>query len=246
MATPLKAGPVALYAQLASILRDKIYSGTWKHAEEIPTIEELSSTYEVAKVTVRQAVQLLSSEGLLSSARGRRTIVIHDGIDTTPAPFYTPIASIERTSPSFSIRLLSKDIVSDIPDRLFDFGTPEGNYVLIRKIDSEGNLPYAHSTVYVSQAIYRRFPKDAEGKSKILRLITRYAPEEVGEARERISVTKLGYDEAVLLQVPHDGPAGRVCRVVTNHRGRILFYGMSIYRGDLFAIDRDIKGLTLS
>lgn len=243
--TPLKAGPVTLYAQLASIIRDKIYSGNWKLGEEIPTIEEFASAYGVAKITVRQAIQLLSAERLLSSGRGRRTVVIFDGIDATPAPFAIPLASIERNSPHFSVRLLSKEIVASIPERLFEFGTPEGNYVLIRKIDCEGVLPYAHSTVYVAQSIYNRFPEGAEASSKVIRLITRHAADEVGEARERISVTKLTYDEAVLLQTSHDMPAGRVCRVLTDRNGKILFYGVSIYRGDRFAIDRDIRGVTL-
>ncbi len=56
--------------QLASILREKIRSGEWPSGHELPSLDELSEQYGVARVTARQATQVLMGEGLVSSARG--------------------------------------------------------------------------------------------------------------------------------------------------------------------------------
>jgi len=47
---PLKHGSVTLYAQLANVLRDRIYSGVWAEGQPIPTLDQLSDEFDV-KVT---------------------------------------------------------------------------------------------------------------------------------------------------------------------------------------------------
>ena len=43
---PLKHGSVTLYAQLANVLRDRIYSGVWAEGQPIPTLDQLSDEFE--------------------------------------------------------------------------------------------------------------------------------------------------------------------------------------------------------
>ena len=51
--------------------------------KKIATLEELESEFSVARVTVRQAIELLQDEGLLKSHQGKGTFVMrtpkHDG-----------------------------------------------------------------------------------------------------------------------------------------------------------------------
>ena len=43
--------------------------------EQLPAIEELCTRYGVSQVTMRQAIQILTAEGLVVSQRGRRVTV---------------------------------------------------------------------------------------------------------------------------------------------------------------------------
>src|SRR5690606_11756019 len=61
--------------RLALWIRHRIAKGEWQTGDQLPTVEQLSKELAVAKVTVRQAYALLSAEGILSSQRGRGTIV---------------------------------------------------------------------------------------------------------------------------------------------------------------------------
>lgn len=67
----LGASPIPRYIQLADIFRQRIARGVWPEGGMLPSIEKLMEEFSVARVTVRQAVKLLSGEGLVSPHRGR-------------------------------------------------------------------------------------------------------------------------------------------------------------------------------
>src|SRR3954452_7091148 len=66
---------VPLYLQVASVMRRRVEAGHWQHVQKISTLEELEREFEVARVTVRQAIELLAEEGLLYCQQGRGTFV---------------------------------------------------------------------------------------------------------------------------------------------------------------------------
>lgn len=67
--------PVPRYAQLADLFRGRIARGVWVPGGTLPSIEQLMREFEVARVTVRQAINLLAKDGLVSPQRGRGTFV---------------------------------------------------------------------------------------------------------------------------------------------------------------------------
>jgi len=64
-----------LYIQLTRILLEEIHSGNWKLNDRIPSEDELSRTYNISKITVRQAVNNLTSDGYLMKIQGKGTFV---------------------------------------------------------------------------------------------------------------------------------------------------------------------------
>ena len=68
-------GPVAPYRQLAAILRERIESGRYKHGERIPTESELIEEFELARSTVRRAVNELREQRLVHTVPQRGTYV---------------------------------------------------------------------------------------------------------------------------------------------------------------------------
>jgi DNA-binding GntR family transcriptional regulator len=61
--------PVALWEQLARILRDKVRSG--EMAGRVPSIKSLSQEYEVSTRTAERALTTLRDEGVLVSLHGK-------------------------------------------------------------------------------------------------------------------------------------------------------------------------------
>ena len=57
------------------MLRKRIQDGGWKVGDRVSTIEELERELGVARVTIRQAIEILHEEGLLRSHQGKGTFV---------------------------------------------------------------------------------------------------------------------------------------------------------------------------
>ena len=74
------------YRQIACMLRDAISSGQLVAEERLPSEASLIDHFGVARMTVRQAVQELRSEGLVISEHGR-------GVFVRPAPPIRRLAS---------------------------------------------------------------------------------------------------------------------------------------------------------
>lgn len=60
-----------VYLQLAAIIRAQIESGELEPRRPIPSKRYLVERYEVARSTVDKAVNVLKSEGLISTVPGR-------------------------------------------------------------------------------------------------------------------------------------------------------------------------------
>jgi GntR family transcriptional regulator len=63
------------YAQLASILRRQIAGGVYPPGEKIPSEPSISKQYGISIMTVRQAIGVLTEQGLIERVRGSGTFV---------------------------------------------------------------------------------------------------------------------------------------------------------------------------
>jgi len=239
----LQSGPVTLYAQLASILRDRIFSGIWKSGDEIPTLEQLAEEFSVARVTVRQAVQILGEEGLLSSQRGRRTFVTFEPPQADAQPLYSSTGSIDSDGQNYTIQVLSREDFKGLPSYFTGPGISMGDYVRIRKLDAYDGMVYAYSDNFVARSNYKLFAHNAESHAKVSRLVRDHARPKLSKGSERIRVTSLDYDQATLLQAPIGAAAALVSRVFLTPGDKVIYFGLFLYRADRFAIDRDISDL---
>ena len=64
-----------LYYQVEEDMKRRIATHEWKVGEQIPTETELCVKYRASRVTIRQAVANLVSQGLVTRERGRGTFV---------------------------------------------------------------------------------------------------------------------------------------------------------------------------
>jgi DNA-binding GntR family transcriptional regulator len=61
----LTPGPVAPWRQIHALLRAQIEDGRLAPGDRLPSITDLSQAYEVARTTVRKALDALKAEGLV-------------------------------------------------------------------------------------------------------------------------------------------------------------------------------------
>ncbi|MBM3128844.1 MAG: GntR family transcriptional regulator [Chloroflexi bacterium] len=76
---------VPLYYQLKEILQEQIKGGAWAVGQEVPTERDLAETYAVSRSTVRQALQELEMEGLVTRKQGKGTFVARPKLAVEPS-----------------------------------------------------------------------------------------------------------------------------------------------------------------
>ncbi len=67
--------PTPLYRQIEADIRARVLSGELVPSTRLPSEGELSALYGASKITIRQALALLASEGLVSRQPGKGTFV---------------------------------------------------------------------------------------------------------------------------------------------------------------------------
>ncbi|HVB74113.1 MAG TPA: GntR family transcriptional regulator [Ktedonobacteraceae bacterium] len=77
----LNAGPIPLYHQLKQALRDEIERGIYKPGDRLPSEPELIRQYGISRITVRQALDELETEGLIVRRHGKGTYVAEQRIE---------------------------------------------------------------------------------------------------------------------------------------------------------------------
>ncbi len=70
-----KSSFIPLYIQLRDIIKNLINTGKLTPGEQVPSENELSSTFGISRMTVRQAIQELMREGFVIIRRGEGTFV---------------------------------------------------------------------------------------------------------------------------------------------------------------------------
>ena len=65
-----------IYVQLADDLAAKIAAGDFPVGSRLPNEAELAETYEVARMTVRRALDVLRERGLVRTLHGRGSVVV--------------------------------------------------------------------------------------------------------------------------------------------------------------------------
>src|SRR5512146_63413 len=68
-----RKSPIPLYYQLYRLLLDKIEDGEWKPGDLVSSEKELSEQHGLSRITIRQTLQRLVTDGYLYRERGRGT-----------------------------------------------------------------------------------------------------------------------------------------------------------------------------
>lgn len=71
-----RKSPIPLYQQLFTIIKQKIISGALPVGSKLPGEDEIVTHYDVSRTTVRQAIESLVQEGLVSKQQGKGTFVL--------------------------------------------------------------------------------------------------------------------------------------------------------------------------
>lgn len=100
---------VPLYKQLKDKIKDSIMDGTLKPNQKIPSELELSQTYQISRITVRNAIAELVDEELLEKKQGKGTFVCTPKIDVRSPTFTIMCQKNGKTPGSQTIKVVKQE-----------------------------------------------------------------------------------------------------------------------------------------
>ncbi len=224
-----------LYVQLAGILRQRIRSGQWQPGTQLPTLDDLKHEFGVARVTLRQALSVLESEGLVWRQRGRGTFVSEQTEDNwlnIESNWDHLVRSLEGRNP----RIISASNDAIVPGLDQIQAVACKSYRHMQRVHEYRGRPYAVIDIYLDQDLYQLDKKHFDQEMVIPRL-KKLKNVEIAEAWQTITIGSADQDVATHLEIPIGAPIGVVRRIITDTDGAAIYIGDLNYRGDSVRLD---------
>lgn len=232
--------PIPRYLQLAELVRQRVAKGHWPPGSTLPSIEHLMQEFDVARVTVRQAIALLADEGLLSPQRGRGTFV-------TGKPGARRQLRVETTLDDL-VAMYSGDrpdhatLAEGVADpALTDKdGIKAPKYYYLRRVHSRNGERYCVISIYIDHRVFRR--ASARFRRELaLPVLTSLPDLKIAGARQTLTISTADVETSRLLGIPVNAPVGEVRRVMCGPDRTVIYLAEVTYRGDYIHLEMDLK-----
>ena len=223
-----------LYMQMVERIRSQILSGELKEHEQIMTEKELSEQYGVSRITVRNALDVLTEEGLLIRKRGKGTFVAGKRMTRT----LNTLMSFTKSCEMENIKPGTKFLAGDLID-----ATPED----IRVLDLQGDdkvlrikrLRYADDTPV--QIEENHFPRryayllSEDLSSSLYETLKRHGVS-INMGTMRVGVDYASKDEAKTLEVKENDALLKITDEGYDTEGNVVYRGKRIINSERYSL----------
>lgn len=230
-----KSGFIPLYYQIQRALMEKIQSGALSQGDPIPSEEELSRTYQVSRMTARQALHGLKVNGFAFSEKGRGTFVTRPKLEKNVMHLQGFTEDMRQRGMTASSKLLEQSAMSptdELRDKLRL--NADDRVMCLRRLRLADGMPMALEDSYIP---LQRFPGiervDFSRHSLYATLREEYGVR-VGYADEIIEALPAMREEAELLTIPNRASILSISRIIFTTRETPIESACSRYRGDRY------------
>ncbi len=231
---------VPLYIQVASVMRRRIETREWRPGGKIPTLVELEREFQVARVTVRQAVDILREEGLLRSQQGRGTFAAEKSADRHWVKLATTWDVLIESIRHNVLKRIKVDKAPPKPTLREGEGELANRYVFLRSVQYKDREPYGIVSVHLASSIYKRAP-ELFGQRPALPVIAGWKGIDIEHAHQTLVIGSADPTTSDLLQIGLGAPTAE-CRCVLVDRNNVAIYVADIiYRSDAIQLHIDLS-----
>lgn len=234
-----RSSPIPAYVRIADTLRERIERGVWSVNQPLPTLEQLAIEFDVARVTARQAIQLLTGEGLVSPTRGKGTFVTAQTRPRRVVTMQTSLADLSRMYETTTPEILTIREGTAFPPLPPDARLGSG-YVYMRRLHSSEGQPYSVIELYLLDSLFARAPEAFRTKAVIPTLL-RLARRRIKDAHQTMTIGAADAGTANLLRTSAGSPVANVERVLRDGKGLVLYFAKVVYRGDWVRWEIDLE-----
>lgn len=223
-----------LYMQIKNALKQRILDGDYAAHERLPSESELMKMFGVSRITVRQSLRDLHSDGLVFSVQGKGTFVSKPKAVQDVQRLQGFGEAMAPQGYDTSTRVLLVDYVrppQEVADGLL---INQNQRVLeVKRIRYLNQEPVSVDHSFFPAVIGAKLEKK-ELTQDIFPMLENELGESLGHAGLKIEAIAASEDLAQCLNVKVDSPCLRINRIVYTPNGDPIDFEYLTYRGDAF------------
>ena len=153
---------IPLYSQIVNIVKRNLSAGTLTAGELLPSEAELCRAFDVSRSTVRQAIGILESEGLVVRKQGRGTFVAEPKVRRRTENVYSFTSEISAMGMTPSSTLIEFDVIVPTPDiiKVLQLKNPEERVYRFTRIRNVNGEPLILETSFYRCALYPNLTRE--------------------------------------------------------------------------------------
>jgi GntR family transcriptional regulator len=227
------AGRQPKYLRIHGNLRERISSGQWRPGSPLPSQRELADEFGVSIMTLRQALQLLTDEGLVEPRHGSGTFVAaHYAYDLGHLRSFAD--DLTAQGAQISTRLLAAATITPPADTGARLGA-QGQVLWLRRLRLSGGRPLIVQTSYLPAALASVIQREDLSRRGLYTILAEHG-QPITSASETITPTTLSPDDARDLARPARSPALLSHRLSFTSAGAPVIDDHALLPGDSVAI----------
>jgi GntR family transcriptional regulator len=215
--------PLPRYRRIADDLRRRVAAGELAPGGMLPSESELCRAYDASRVTVRRALALLRSEGLVDARRGFGWFVAAEPLRQGLGRLSTIEAQLAASGVRPGRRVLGFAFVPAPRAVRAALGVDE--VLRVRRLNLADDEPFALVTVYVPAELGAGLSRAEVERAPFYELL----PVALGGAVQVIGAGAASSREAALLGVPAGAPVLRCRRTTFDRAGRPVLFSEHVF-----------------
>jgi GntR family transcriptional regulator len=237
-----RSSPLPLYHQLKERLVQRITSGVWPPETRLPSERELCDLFGISRITVRQALDQLVTEGRLVRSHGRGTFVA-----------LTPVRKQLLPLVGFSEDMASRGLHPGARTLRFESAQPsaavarelqiqQGNPIIVlKRVRLADGAPMAVETVHAPERLFPGLLEETLEDRSFYELLRRRYGIRPARASQSWQAVPCPRPDAKLLRIRTGSPVLRICRTTFDAAGRPFEYLESYFRGDRYIYYSELR-----
>lgn len=228
------------YERLAAQLSQEFARGLWQTGDPLPSEHALARAYRVSRRTVRQALELLQQEGVISKAQGRCTIYRERAVSWRAGKPVDFLSAAREAGYRPSTRLVSSTRrISTLSEaRALQLNLDEQVLEICRIRLLEGH-PVAYQVSLIPDDLSDLLEVDKLQKRSLYEVLRTILRDDLFVARERVSLITATPREASVLSAPEGSPLLRLERLVVDGMGRPIEYSDAALEASFFRLQHE-------
>lgn len=236
-----KTRTVPIYSQVKEFVREKIDGGVWPPGTLIPSERDFCEQFGISRMTVRQALGELVSEGLVVREKGKGTFVALPRLRQRLTRLTGFTEDMQARGKAPGARLLAIRAASAKPATARALGIlPQSPIIVVERLRLADNEPLAIEISHLSfvgmDALLGR-----EYIDSLYRLLGDEFGIEPTRAEQEIEATRATPREEDLLRLERAAPVLRTRRTTYDAEGQPFEYAEAVYRGDRYTFFAELS-----